>query len=117
VAISSPQNSSKVDAAFFDEMSKVLKDGFSAEEVEKGKSALLQRRRLGRTNDATLAGQLSGALFIGRTLMADEELEHKIAALTADQVNAAMRRTIDPSKMTVILAGDFAKVQQAGKPQ
>jgi len=117
VAISSPQNSAKVDAAFFDEMSKVLKDGFSAEEVEKGKSAWLQRRRLGRANDATLAGQLSGALFIGRTLAADEELEKKVAALTADQVNAAVRRTLDTSKMTVILAGDFAKVQQAGKPQ
>jgi len=43
--------------------------------------------------------------------------EKKIGALTGDQVNAVLRRTLDPSKMTVVMAGDFAKVTQAGKPQ
>ena len=117
VAISSPQNTAKVDAAFFDEIGKVLKEGLTADEVEKSKAAFLQRRKLSRSNDATLAGQLSGALFLGRTLKFDEEVERRVGALTADQVNAVLRRTLDPAKMSVVLAGDFAKVQQAGKPQ
>ena len=104
-------------AAFFDEMGKVVKDGFTADEVEKSKAAFLQRRALGRSNDAALATQLSTALFLGRTMSFDETLEKKIAGLTADQVNAALRRTLDPAKIAVVMAGDFAKVQQAGKPQ
>ena len=33
--------------------------------------------------------------------------EKKIAALTPDQVVSAMRRHIDPSKITIVKAGDF----------
>ena len=32
-----------------------------------------------------------------------------VAALTADDVNAAIRSRIDPAKLSVYLAGDFAK--------
>ena len=116
-AISSPMNSDKVNAAFFDEMGKVIKEGFSADEVAKNKVAFLQRRTMTRANDLTLAGQLSTSLFLGRTMSFDDEIEKKISALTADQVNAVLRRTLDTSKMTVVMAGDFAKVTQAGKPQ
>ena len=47
----------------------------------------------------------------------DDDIEKKIGALTADQVNAALRHNLDPAKMAVVMAGDFAKVTQAGKPQ
>ncbi|HZI42165.1 MAG TPA: pitrilysin family protein, partial [Gemmatimonadaceae bacterium] len=117
LAISSPANADKVQAAFNDEMGKILKDGFSAEEVERNKAAYLQRRSLGRANDLTLATQLTNGLFLGRTMTFDDDIEKKIGALTADQVNAALRRTIDLSKMSVVMAGDFSKVTQAGKPQ
>lgn len=117
LAISNPSNADKVSASFFDEMGKILKDGFSAEEVAKNKAALLQRRSLLRGNDAALAIQLSTGLFLGRTMSFDEDIEKKIAALTPDEVNAALRRTLDTSKMAVVMAGDFAKVTQAGKPQ
>lgn len=117
LAISSPTNTDKVSAAFFDEMTKALKEGFTAEEVEKSRTALLQRRALGRTNDLSLANQLSNSLYLGRTMAYDGEVDQKIGTLTADQVNAALRRYLDPQKMTVVMAGDFAKVTQAGKPQ
>jgi len=117
LAISNPSNTDKVSASFFDEMGKILKDGFSEEEVAKNKAALLQRRLMTRGNDAALAAQLSTGLFLGRTMSFDDDIEKKINALTADQVNAVLRRTFDLSKMTVVMAGDFAKVTQAGKPQ
>jgi len=37
------------------------------------------------------------------------EFEQKIASLTVEQVNAALRTWIDPSKITIVKAGDFAK--------
>ena len=117
LAISNPSNADKVAAAFFDEMGKVVKDGFSADEVEKSKPAFLQRRALGRSNDLALANQLANGLYLGRTMLFDGEIDQKIGSLTADQVNAVLRRYFDPSKMTVVMAGDFAKVTQAGKPQ
>ena len=117
LAIANPTNIDKVNAAFFDEMGKIVKDGLSTEEVEKSRSAFLQRRSMARANDLMLASQLATGLFLGRTMAFDGEIEKKIGALTADDVNAALRRTLDPSKMTVVMAGDFAKVTQAGKPQ
>ncbi|HKO16447.1 MAG TPA: pitrilysin family protein [Gemmatimonadaceae bacterium] len=115
VAIYNPQNAEKVSAAFFDEMGKIVKDGFTPDEIEKSKAPFLQRRTLARANDAQLAVQLANELALGRTMHFDEALEKQIAALTADQVNAALRRSLDPAKMTVVLAGDFAKVTQAGE--
>jgi len=117
LAISNPANAEKVYTAFFDEMGKIVKDGFSADEVEKSKVAFLQRRTLGRANDSNLASQLATGLYLGRTMVFDAEIERRIGALTADQVNTVLRRTLDPSKITVVMAGDFAKVTQAGKPQ
>jgi len=117
LAIANPTNVDKVNAAFFDEMGKVMKDGLSAEEIEKNRGAFLQRRSMARANDLMLANQLANGLFLGRTMAFEGEIEKKIGTLTADEVNAALRRTLDPSKMTVVMAGDFAKVTQAGKPQ
>lgn len=39
----------------------------------------------------------------------DAGLEQKIAALTHERLVAAMRRHLDPAKLTVIKAGDFTK--------
>jgi zinc protease len=117
LAISSPANTDKVYAAFFDEMGKIVKDGLAADEVAKSKPAFLQRRSMMRTNDLALAGQLANGLFLGRTMSFDSDVEKKISALTVDQLNAALRRTLDPAKIAVVMAGDFAKVTQAGKPQ
>ena len=37
----------------------------------------------------------------------DEDFEKKIQALTVEQVNAAMRKWINPEKISYIQAGDF----------
>jgi zinc protease len=117
LAISNPANADKVYAAFFDEMGKIIKDGLTADEVAKSRPAFLQRRSMMRTNDLALAGQLANGLFLARTMSFDDDVEKKISALTADEVNATLRRTLDPAKIAVVMAGDFAKVTQAGKPQ
>jgi zinc protease len=117
LAIANPANIDKVNAAFFDEMGKIVKDGLSADEVEKSRGAFLQRRSMARANDLMLAVQLANGLFLGRTMAFDGAIEKKIGTLTADEVNATLRRTLDPAKMTVVMAGDFAMVTLAGTPQ
>lgn len=108
-AIYAPQNADKLEAAFKDEVARMLKDGFTAAEVEAAKSGWLQSQQVSRAQDNELAGRLNNYLFIGRTLQWDAQLEEKIRSLTPEQINAAMRKYIDPSKITIIKAGDFKK--------
>jgi zinc protease len=115
-AIAAPQNVEKVEAAFKDEVAKALKDGFTATEIAAAKSGALQQRLQQRAQDGSLAGGLANASYLGRTYQWSEELEKKISALTAEQVVAAMRKHIDPAKITIVKAGDFAKVAKAGAP-
>jgi zinc protease len=109
-AISAPQNTEKVEAAFKDELNKVLKDGFTLVEVVAAKSGILQQRLQSRAQDGTLAGGLSTNAYLGRTYAFSAEIDAKINALKAEDVSAAFRKHIDPTKITYIKAGDFAKV-------
>lgn len=58
---------------------------------------------------------LATKLFLNRTLVWEAELEKKVAALTPEQTAAALRRHIDPRKISVVKAGDFAKAAQQQK--
>jgi zinc protease len=111
-AIYAPQNAAKLEAAFKEELARALKDGFTAEEVNKAKSGWLDSRKVSRAQDNELANALSSGLYLNRTLSWDAEMEKKVEALTPEQILAAMRKHIDPAKITIIKAGDFAKAAQ-----
>ncbi len=87
----------------------MLKDGFTEAEVEAAKSGYLQSRQVSRAQDNELASRLNNYLYLGRTLAWDADLEARLRALTPEQINAAMRRHIDPARMTIVKSGDFAK--------
>jgi zinc protease len=108
-AIYAPQNEAKLEAAFREEIARVLKDGFDAKELTEAKSGWLQARQVTRAQDPALARTLSTDLYIQRTLAWDAAFEKKVEALTAEQILSAMRKYIDPSKITIVKAGDFAK--------
>lgn len=109
-AIYAPQNRARVEAAVGEELRKALAEGFSAEEIDAGKKGLLQARQLARSNDDALAGRLTSYLVLGRSFAWDEQLEARIAALTPAAVAEALRRYIDPAKLSVVKAGDFPGV-------
>ncbi len=108
-AIYAPQNEAKLEAAFKEEVARMLKDGFEAKEITEAKSGWLQSRQVGRAQDPALARTLATDLYIHRTLAWDADFEKKVESLTADQVVGAMRKYLDLSKMTIVKAGDFAK--------
>ncbi|HEY6722338.1 MAG TPA: pitrilysin family protein, partial [Burkholderiales bacterium] len=109
-AIYAPQNRAKVEAAMEEEIRKAVAAGFSGRELEAGKKGLLQARQLARSSDDNLASRLVSYLVLDRTLSWDEDLERKIAALTPKTVNETLRRYIDPAKLSIVKAGDFASV-------
>ena len=108
-AIYAPQNVDKLEAAFKEEIARMLKDGFTAEEVEAAKSGYLQSRQVSRAQDNELLNRSNTYLFLGRTWQWDADFEAKIRTLTPEQINAAMRKYVDPSKLVIYKAGDFAK--------
>ncbi|NRB49461.1 MAG: insulinase family protein [Saprospiraceae bacterium] len=115
-AIYSPDNAAKLEKAFREEMEKVAKDGFTAEEVEAAKSGWLQSQEVSRAQDGALAAKLNSYLFLDRDMNYDAELEKKIAALTPAQINKAMKKHLDVNKMVMIKAGDFEKASKSDKP-
>jgi zinc protease len=106
-SIYAPQNREKVEAAVRQEIERVLRDGYTPQELAAGKSGFLQARRTARVQDRTLLGRLNLYAHIGRTFAWDIEFEKKLAALTPEQVRDAMRRHMHPAKMTYLAAGDF----------
>jgi zinc protease len=108
-AIFAPSNRERVERAIRQELERAVREGFSAEEVQEGKKSVLESRRLARAQDRSLAGRLSHYLFVKRTFAWDVEFEKKIAALNPAQVNAALRRHIDPARLSIVVAGDLKK--------
>jgi zinc protease len=107
LAMCAPQNADKVDAALREEIARLLKDGLDADEVKTAKSDWLQSRQLTRGQDGALAGVLSNYLYLNRTFAWDTELEKKVSDLTPDEIVAALRKHLDPAKLSMIKAGDF----------
>jgi zinc protease len=108
-SIFAPQNRERVERAIREELERAVREGFSAAEVEAGKRSVLEARRLARSQDRALASRLGHYLFVKRTFAWDVEFEARIAALTPAQVNAALRRHIDPARLSVVVAGDLKK--------
>jgi zinc protease len=109
MAIAAPQNMPKVEAEFQEELAKALKDGFTADEVEKAKKTWLDQQSVSRTEDASIASLLMTRERWGRTLDWDAKLEAAVAALTPQQVNEAFRRHVDPAALSIVKGGDFKK--------
>jgi zinc protease len=110
-AIHAPENGEKLEKAFFEELNRVVTEGFTEDELKEAKQGWLLSRQRNRGNDAFLQANLASYLFLNRTLAWDDELEKKVQALTLAQLNAAFRKHIVPEKVSVFKAGDFAKTK------
>jgi len=108
-AIAAPQNIGKVENAFRDELGKLLKDGVTPAELAKAKSGIAQQEAQTRAQDRALAGKLRFDIDADRTLAWDKQFEAHVASLTPEAVTAAARKYIDPARVTIVKAGDFAK--------
>ncbi len=108
-AISAPENSDRVEAAWREEVQRVLDEGFAADEVEEAKAGYTEFQKNMRARDNVLAGRLSQDLYFGRNMDREADMDARIQALTPDEINAAFRKWIDLDAMTIVKAGDFAK--------
>ncbi len=106
-AIFAPQNRPRVETAMKEEFERVLRDGFEAAELAAARTGLLNARRLARAQDATIAARLAWQLWLDRDFTIEQRVDDALAALSADQVSAALRRHVDFARAAEVWAGDF----------
>lgn len=108
-AITAPQNAAKVEAGFREELARLLKDGVTETEVSEAVAGMLKARETRRNEDARVASMLDDQLYYDRSMQRSIEFEQALRELTAEDVNAALRRHIEPETISFFAAGDFAK--------
>lgn len=108
-AIFAPENRQRIEAGIREEFDRALRDGFSETEVKEAIAALLNYRKLSRAQDANLVSGWITYMDTGRDFKWSAESDKKVAALTVEQVNAALRKYLQPHSFSSVAAGDFSK--------
>lgn len=111
-AISNPENAAKVHDAIQDELQRLIKDGITQEELDAAKAGYLQEQQVNRTEDRAIAQMLESYAFIGRDMKYVAVQEERISQLTVEEVNAALRKHLDPKRLFVVTAGDFREKEK-----
>jgi zinc protease len=96
---------------FKEELSRMLKDGFTDEEIKSAKSGLLQGKKVSRAQDRELVRALRRNLISDRTMQWNKAYEQRLAALTADDVKRVMNKYLKIENFSIIKAGDMSKVE------
>ena len=112
-AICAPQNAAKAEAAFRSELDRALASGFTDKEIAEAKSGWLQSQEQSRAQDHELVARLGRNAQAGRTMAFQGELDQRVAALTGDQILAALKKYLVPAEITMVKAGDFKKAEGA----
>ncbi|MEZ6059280.1 MAG: pitrilysin family protein [Planctomycetaceae bacterium] len=111
-AIVNPENADRLHEVISKELEKLLKDGVTEDELKTKKASLLQDRQLDRTKDDLLTQTLATYALTDRTMRYAAAFEQTLSELTVDDVNAALRKHIDPKRLVIVMAGDFEKSSQ-----
>ncbi|MBM3854512.1 MAG: insulinase family protein, partial [Verrucomicrobia bacterium] len=107
-AICNPQNMPRLETCVQEELARLLRDGVTADELAKARQGYLEAQKVARSSDPAIAASLGGLRHLGRTMAWPATYEKNIAELTPERVNAVLRKHLDPRKLTVVVAGDFA---------
>ncbi len=110
-----PINRDRVVAALREETERALKDGFTADELERNRSDLLQGRQQSRSSDDSVANALLIQMNLNETFADMAKRDAEMKALTLQQVNDAFRKYIKPDEWLIGVAGDFAKAAAPAK--
>jgi zinc protease len=115
-AIVNPRNIARLQQCALEELDRLLRDGVTIEELNRAREGYLQAVKVARANDAALAGRLDNLRHLDRTMAWESDLEKQITALSPEQVDAALKRSIDPKKLVIVSAGDFPQESVPAAP-
>ena len=90
------------------ELNGVIKDGFTAREIDESKSYMIGSLPRQLETNAAIAAFLLNVETFGLGLDYDEKLPGLIGAVTKEAADAAARKLLDPAKATVAVAGPWS---------
>lgn len=97
-----PAQREHVRAVVHEELTRLVRDGVTADEVRHAQASLLQQSRQNRRQDEGLMGRLLLLARMGKTSQAMAEREASLASLTVDEVNLAIRQHLDPARLVQV---------------
>ncbi|WP_323016635.1 pitrilysin family protein [Castellaniella sp.] len=102
------QNAGVLQDAMRKTLDSTLKTGFTQAEVDQGVKSQINYLKLGRSDDSWLAGHWLDYLDTDRSFAWQQRLIEQWQALTAEQVNTAMRELLKPEDFSIAVAADPA---------
>ncbi len=115
-AVFNPLYKGRLDSALHQEVDKAKQGGFTKDELEKSKSSWLEGNRTQLGDNGTLASLLRFYMRDDKELNYFTDFEAKVKALTLEQVNTALRKYFDKSKLVMVYSGEFEKGKTTDKP-
>jgi zinc protease len=109
----SPADIHKVERGVAEELVRWVEEGVQPEELARAKTSYLENQQVDRTDDAMLARLIARLLRDGLTVKHVAELEDHIRRLTPEAVSLALRRHVDPARLSSVVVGDF-KLEGSG---
>lgn len=111
-AICNPENVPKVRLAIDEELKLIRKDGITQEELADAVKSYVDSGAAGRVDDMNLVGLLGSHAHAGRTMQFTADREQQVQELTVADVNAAIRKYLDPEKLVIAVGADQAKIPE-----
>jgi zinc protease len=108
-AFFNPTKVTKVNDAIEDEITKVLANGFTTQELNKTIVSWKNDRTTSLGNDNKIVDLVNSSLYYGNSLDDFDFLEAKVNLLSVEQINAVLRKYISLDKLSITNAGDFVK--------
>ncbi len=109
-AIYAPTNYSKVQKGFSEEITRLINDGVTQEELDNAINGWVQSKSVSRAKDRELSSLINNNIYYHRTLEFQKNIEAKIKKLTVEDINKAIKKYLKPfNEWTVVNAGDFKK--------
>lgn len=114
-----PKFHQRITKTIQDEFDLIFKNGFTVKEIATAKNNLIETARISRSQDATLADQLTKQLFLGRTYQFDVQTEAGIQKVTPQTALAAFKKYIHPQQLVIVRVGSFPKgnVNKSAQPK
>lgn len=107
-AIFSPSKREEIVKVIRQTIQEARDKGFTEQELEQSKAAVLRMRALARAQDNVLSATWLRYLESGRDFTWNQTFEDNIRALKLEEVNQALREFLDMDQVSMALAGDFA---------
>jgi len=103
----SPANVDRAIASIDEEVTRLLRDGLTAKELDESRRYLIGSIPRSLETNAAIANFLQVEEFFGLGLDYDAKLPDLLTAVTLDDANAAARRVLDPDRAAVVIAGPY----------